>query len=97
MTIAAYLEWLALAIGTVCTAMWALNKHQLMVSLLWICSSLLWILFAYFNGHHGLAARDILGLLIYAIGVGTYTKAYLQQKEKRDNTTIQPDTTVEQT
>jgi hypothetical protein len=69
------LEWTALSIGTVGTIMWSLNKNQLVVSSLWLVSSLMWIVFAQFNGHYGLTVRDALGVFMYATGIWTYTKA----------------------
>lgn len=71
------LEWTALGIGTAGTILWSLGKNQLAVSLLWMVSSLLWIAFALTNDHYGLTARDVLGLVLYGIGIRTY---WLEQR-----------------
>lgn len=66
------IEWTALSVGTAGTVLWALGKNQLSVSVLWMLSSILWIVFALTNGHYGLTARDMLGILLYAVGIRTY-------------------------
>ncbi len=77
------IEWSALGFGTLGTFMWATNKNQLAVSLLWMASAILWIVFAYNNGHYGLTARDVIGLLMYGMGIRTYWKS--RQKELDGN------------
>jgi hypothetical protein len=66
------LEYGALAIGTVGSVLWSLGNNQLLVSILWMISAMLWIVFALSNEHYGLSARDCLGVLIYAMGIRTY-------------------------
>lgn len=68
------LEWTALGIGTIGTVLWSLGKNQLLVSILWMVSSLLWIVFSFSNDHYALTARDILGVSLYAMGIHTYWK-----------------------
>lgn len=68
------LEYSALAVGTVGTLLWSLGKNQLIVSILWMISAMLWIAFALSNEHYGLTARDGLGVLLYAMGISTYWK-----------------------
>lgn len=67
-------EYTALGIGTLGTGLWALNKSQLGVSVLWLASAVLWIVFAQMNGHVGLAVRDVIGLCLYVIAIRTYLK-----------------------
>lgn len=69
------IEWVALCIGTAGTILWSLGKNQLVVSLLWLFSAILWIAFAWKNGHYALTVRDILGIVLYAIGIQTYSRA----------------------
>lgn len=71
----AFFEWAALIIGTLGTILWSFGKSQLTVSILWILSSMLWIVFAWVNGHYGLTARDTLSVIPYAIGVRTYWRS----------------------
>ena len=68
------LEWTALIVGTTGTIMWALGKNQLITSFLWLISAILWIIFAIKNEHYGLTARDLLGVILYIIGIHTYWK-----------------------
>ena len=66
------IEWGAFAVGTVGTLLWSLGKNQLLVSVLWMFSAILWVVFAFYNGHYGLTARDLLGVILYAVGIRTY-------------------------
>lgn len=68
------IEWLALIIGTIGTILWSIGWNQLTVSILWLLSSLLWIVFALSNEHYALTARDMLGVFLYIIGIKTYWK-----------------------
>lgn len=68
------LEWSALIIGTFGTILWALGKNQLLVSVLWLISAILWIFFAFINQHYGLGIRDFVGVILYLIGIRTYYK-----------------------
>ena len=68
------LEYLALFVGPAGTILWSLGKNQLIVSILWMISALLWIIFAFSNKHYGLTARDLIGVVLYAIGIYTYWK-----------------------
>lgn len=69
------LEWMAFGVGTLGTVLWALRKAEMVVGLLWLTSGLLWIVFATSGGHSGLAARDLLGVVLYAVGVLNTWKA----------------------
>ncbi len=68
------IEWVALIVGTTGTVIWSLGKNQLIVSVCWLVSSLLWIWFAILNGHDGLTMRDSIGVIMYLIGIRTYLK-----------------------
>lgn len=74
------IEYLALTTGTFGTGLWALNKNQLMVSILWLVSAVLWIVFAQLNGHVGLTVRDAIGVCIYLVGIRTYFKQQRTQQ-----------------
>lgn len=66
------LEWSAFLIGTAGSILWAFGKSQLVVSVLWAVSAILWIAFAASSEIAGLALRDALALAIYVIGIRTY-------------------------
>jgi hypothetical protein len=66
------IEWTALVIGICGTVLWSLGKNQFAVSLLWMISAILWIVFAVMNEHYGLIFRDFIGVILYAIGIKTY-------------------------
>lgn len=68
------LEYSALTIGTIGTLLWALGKNQLIVSILWMTSALLWIAFALLHQHYGLTLRDLIGVILYSVGIYTYWK-----------------------
>ena len=76
------LEYSALIIGTLGTILWAMGKSQILVSILWLVSALIWIGFSLLNGHDGLAIRDVFGVLMYSIGIRTYLKQ--NQEFKKD-------------
>ncbi|MCC5612417.1 hypothetical protein LC612_38355 [Nostoc sp. CHAB 5834] len=64
-----HLDWLALAIGTIGTCLWAHNgKGAKYAAVFWMVSSLLWMTFAYFKGLPALGARDLISVLLYAYG-----------------------------
>ncbi len=67
-------EWLAVAIGLIGTALWAFDRSQLLASLCWCVSSVLWIGFAMSFSHNGLMTRDLVGLAFYVAGIATYLR-----------------------
>ena len=77
-----HLEWMAFSIGTIGTILWALGfkyKGRPLEGWFWLASSILWIWFSYINGHKGLASRDLLGLILYIIGIA---KIYKETRPK---------------
>ena len=81
------IEWAAFLVGTTGTILWALGKNQLTVSVLWMISSVLWIIFALGNEHYALTSRDLLGILLYSVGIKTYWKT--KNKEKIEKESVQ--------
>ncbi len=76
-----FLEWSALTIGTFGTILWALGKNQLIISILWLISAILWIFFSLINEHYGLGVRDAVGVILYIIGIKTYWKTAKMNKK----------------
>ena len=67
-----FIEWAAFAVGTIGTIAWAIGikyKGRAVEGWFWLASALLWIWFAVLSGHKALAARDILGVALYATGI----------------------------
>ena len=64
-----YLDWAALAVGTIGTILWAHNgawaKHA---AVWWLASSCLWAWFAYANGLPALGIRDAISILLSVYG-----------------------------
>ena len=71
-----FIEWSAFFIGTLGTIAWACGyryKGKSVEGWLWLISAFLWIWFAMNSNHNGLAARDLLGVVLYATGIiGSY-------------------------
>jgi hypothetical protein len=68
------LEWSAFGVGTVGTVLWAAGykwKGKPVEGWFWLVSALLWIGFAVIHNHNGLAARDLLGVVLYVYGIYT--------------------------
>jgi hypothetical protein len=66
------LEWAAFGIGTIGTVMWALGlkwNGKPIEGWFWLASALIWIVFAMVNDHNGLAARDLIGTVLYVVGI----------------------------
>ena len=58
-----HLDWIALLVGAVGSLLWAHNgRSAKYASVWWLCSSLLWVVFAWRNGLPALGARDLLGV-----------------------------------
>jgi hypothetical protein len=67
--IIANLDWIALAIGTVGSFLWAQNGESAKyASLWWLCSSLLWIAVSYVKGLPAVGARDMIGVSMNLYG-----------------------------
>ena len=66
------LEWSAFSVGTIGTLFWAAGwkwRGRSVEGWFWLASALLWIWFAIINHHAGLAARDLLGVALYIVGI----------------------------
>jgi len=67
-----WLEWSAFTVGTIGTLFWAKGarfKDKPVEGWFWLISGILWIVFAVSKGHYGLALRDVLGVILYLIGL----------------------------
>ena len=65
-----YMDWIALLIGTIGTALWAHNgKSARLAAPLWLASSLIWMVYAYINGLSALGARDFISVSLYGYGI----------------------------
>ena len=64
-----YLDWVALAVGTVGTILWAQNgRWAKSAAVWWLGSSLLWMVFAWLKGLPALGARDCISVGLYVYG-----------------------------
>jgi hypothetical protein len=64
------LDWLALALGTVGSFLWAQNGAWAKYSTLWwLASSLLWIVVSYIKGLPAVGARDMIGVALNLYGM----------------------------
>lgn len=72
--IAFFLEYSALITGLIGTALWAVKKRPLLVAIMWLVSSLMWIVFAQMNGHVGLTIRDVVGVALCLLAIKNYFK-----------------------
>lgn len=67
--VVANMDWMALAVQTVGTVLWAHNgRGARYAAVWWLLSSLLWIYFAYANGLTALGARDLISVALYLYG-----------------------------
>lgn len=77
----AYLDWLALLVGTIGTVLWAHNgKLAKYAAVWWLVSSVLWMLFAYLKGLPALASRDLISVLLYLYGGYRWLKPRTEKK-----------------
>lgn len=66
------LEWAAFLVGTIGTLVWAVGwkwHGRQIEGWFWLVSAMLWIVFAAINRHAGLAARDLIGVALYVMGI----------------------------
>lgn len=78
-----YLDWLALAVGTIGTVLWAHNgAWAKYAAFWWLASSLLWIGYAYLKGLPALGARDLISVTLYIYGGWRWV---LQRKMAQDS------------
>ncbi len=69
MSLLLHLDWLALAVGTVGTVLWAHNgRSARYAALWWLASSLLWMVFAWAKGLPALGVRDLISVVLYLYG-----------------------------
>jgi hypothetical protein len=63
------LDWLALAIGTVGTVLWAHNgAWAKYAAVFWFVSSIFWVAFAYTTNGTALGIRDGISIALYMYG-----------------------------
>jgi hypothetical protein len=65
-------EWSAFCLGAVGTVLWAIEyRHhgKAVEGWFWLLSSLLWIVFAIYYSHKGLAMRDLVGVCLCIFGL----------------------------
>jgi hypothetical protein len=68
-SLAQHLDWLALVVGAVGSLLWAHNGPSARYAAVWwLCSSLLWVAFAWLQGLAALGIRDLLGVAITLYG-----------------------------
>lgn len=64
-----YIDWLALALGTIGTVIWAHNgSWSRYAAVLWLASSILWLIYAWLNGLPALGGRDAISIALYVYG-----------------------------
>jgi hypothetical protein len=64
-----HLDWMALLVGAIGSFLWAHNGPSAKyASVWWLCSSVLWIVFAWLHGLAALGARDFLGVCVTLYG-----------------------------
>lgn len=57
------LQWLAFAVGTIGSLLWAHNGvWSKYAAAFWLAASVLWVWYARLSGVPGLAARDLVGI-----------------------------------
>ncbi len=71
-----YLDWVALTLGTIGTALWAHNgAWAKYASLWWLASSLAWISYAYTTQLMALGVRDLIAVVFYLYGGYRYLRS----------------------
>ncbi len=64
------LQWLAFAVGTIGSLLWAHNgTWSKYAAAFWLAASVLWVWYAQLSGVPALAARDLVGIGIALWGV----------------------------
>ena len=64
-----YLDWLALAVGTVGTVLWTHNgRLAKYAAVWWLASSVLWVIYSWLKGLPALGARDFISVGLYLYG-----------------------------
>lgn len=73
---ALHLDWIALALGTVGTVLWAhAGKQARWAAVWWLASSVVWIAYAYAMGLPALGLRDCLSVVLYLYGAWRWLMA----------------------
>lgn len=67
--LAGHLDWIALLVGGIGSLLWAHNGPSAKyASVWWLCSSLLWVGFAWLHGLAALGLRDLLSVCVTLYG-----------------------------
>lgn len=70
MNLISVIEWIAVIVGMCGNLLWSTNsKYSKWSAPLWFIGSLLWIWFAIYNKHAGLATSNVVSASVYFFGI----------------------------